>query len=639
MILISSEKVSKAFGVAVVLNELTYTLQKGSRMGVVGANGTGKTTLFRLLVGELAQDSGSIYKTKDIQIGYLKQNASVNAGSTVWEELLTVYTGLLALEKEIRALEETISIEAVTSGEAYEGLLDTYTKLTDAFSAQDGYAFESQMRGVLTGLGFTPQEFHQPILQLSGGQKTRVALAKLLLKKPDLLLLDEPTNHLDLEAVQWLEGYLKSYTGTIQMISHDRYFLDSLCDTILEIEDHKGRVFDGNYTEYQKKKLALEAAMEKEYILQQREIDRQETIIRRYRSFNREKSIRAAESRQKALDKVERVDKPLVTEDIRVSFDIKKQSGHEVLKAEDLGMSFEDNLLFEHLNFSLERGDRVGILGSNGTGKTTLFRLLLGRLQPTSGQIRYGTGVDPGYYDQEQSSLTPGNTAIEELWNTLPTLLETQIRNTLALFLLKGDDVYKRVELLSGGERGRLLLAKLMLSRNNLLLLDEPTNHLDMDSKEVLEEALIDYPGTLLVVSHDRYFLNKIVNRILVLEDQALTQHLGNYDDYLEKRSFEASLKLSTFHEDKEPTKTALKEARRKERQDRLIKKEALQAMMAMEEAIKRHEERIAAFEAELSDSDLYTNMDKMMQVRLAYENEKVALERAYEAWMEQNES
>ena len=634
MIILSCEKISKSFGVDVILDELTFSVAKGARMGIVGANGAGKTTLFKLITGTMPFDSGNIYKAKNLSIGYLEQNESVDSAKTVWEELLTVYSSTLEMEKKIRSLEHDISLHTNTDDPAYIELTDEYTALMDAFVERDGYIYESLMRGVLIGLGFTNLEFDQPIWQLSGGQKTRVALSKLLLRKPDLLLLDEPTNHLDLDAAQWLEGFLKDYSGTIVTISHDRYFLDRLSNCILDIENHKCMLFQGNYTDYYMKKQQLIESQEKDFLLQQKEVERQEAIIRRYRSFNREKSIKAAESRQKALDKIVLVDKPVFIEDIRMSFDAKRHSGNDVLKVNELSMSFEENSLFENISFSLEKGDRVGIIGANGTGKTTLFNLLLERMQAISGEIKYGTGVDIGYYDQEQSSLTPENTAIDELWNSFPQLTQTQIRNTLALFLFRGDDVYKNINKLSGGERGRVMLAKLMLAENNFLLLDEPTNHLDMASKEILEASLEDYSGTILVISHDRYFLNKIVNRILLLEDKRITEYLGNYDDYIERKNNQTLLNILNAEVPVEKTKTALKEERKKKQDEKQKKKVFSQLLSTMEDNIKSLEERVKQLEKDLCDPKLYLDVDKMREIQQEYNKVKVTLESTYDEWL-----
>ncbi|HHY82450.1 MAG TPA: ABC-F type ribosomal protection protein [Clostridiales bacterium] len=639
MIQLSCEKISKSFGTHKVLDQVSFSVNDGSRMGIVGSNGAGKTTLFKLITGMLSCDSGNIYIAKNLTIGYLEQNEAVDSSRTIWEELLTVYAPVLNLEKQMRMLEKQISECSDTDSPEYHRLTAEYGELLESFAEKDGYSYESHMRGVLAGLGFKPVEFNQPVWQLSGGEKTRVALAKLLLKKPGLLLLDEPTNHLDLDAVQWLEGFLKDYPGTILIISHDRYFLDSLCDCILEIENCKGEFYQGNYTQYRRKRQQQKEIQEKEYELQQREIRRQEEIIKRYRSFNREKSIRAAESRQKALDKMVLVEKPAYTEDIRMSFNVKKQSGYDVLRVENLSMAFNGKPLFSNVSFSLKKGDRVGIIGPNGIGKTTLFRILLGQLLPASGQVQFGTNVDIGYYDQEQSSLSPDKTVIEELWDAFPLLTETQIRNTLALFLFKGDDVYKSIRQLSGGERGRVMLSKLMLAKNNLMLLDEPTNHLDMASKEVLEESLADYPGTLLIISHDRYFLNKIVNRIILFEENGATEYLGNYNDYLEKRKNEELLKSLNAEELPEKTKTAIKEERKREREERQKQRAFQQLLKEIEDKIHSLEAEVENLEKLMCDPGLYQDAARMMDIQQQYNKAKASLDAAYEKWLELQDS
>jgi ATP-binding cassette subfamily F protein 3 len=634
MILLSCDKISKSFGVDTILDEITFSVSEGARMGIVGTNGAGKTTLFKLIVGELPYDSGNLYKAKDLTIGYLEQNQNVDSSRTIWAEVLTVYEATLEIEKKIRTLEHSISRHTDTENPEYIALSEEYASLLELFAEKDGYSYESHMRGILTGLGFSPEEFEQPVWQLSGGQKTRVALAKLLLQKPDLLLLDEPTNHLDLDATQWLEGFLKDYDGTIMMISHDRYLLDRLCDSILELENQQAFLYKGNYSDYYQQRKQIKEIQQKEYELQQKEIQRQEAIIQRFRSFNREKSIRAAESRQKALDKLVPLEKPVDLQDIRMSFKARNHSGNDILSVDNLKMEFDGKTLFENISFSLKKGDRVGIIGPNGVGKTTLFKILLKQLQPVSGNIKYGTGVDIGYYDQEQSSLTPDNTAIEELWNAFPHLTETQIRNTLALFLFKGDDVYKSIRQLSGGERGRIMLAKLMLAENNFLLMDEPTNHLDMASKEVLEQSLADYPGTLLTISHDRYFLNKIVHRILLFEKDGITEYLGNYDDYVERKN-KSALESLQGDEPVAKSKTALKEERRKEREERQKRRALAQLLKDTEENISALEDQAKELENLLYDPDLYKEPDRMLEIQQQYNEVKAALEAAYEDWLE----
>lgn len=637
MIILSCEKIHKSFGIDVVLDEISFSVKEGSRMGVVGANGAGKSTLFKIIINEISPDSGQVYIARDTRIGYLPQDAALDSNEPVWAELLQVFRPLLEMEKQLRSLEAQIS-EAADKGEAnYRLLLNEYARLVEQYENQGGYSYESYIKGVLIGLGFSPDEFQKPIYQLSGGQKTRIALARLLLQKPQILLLDEPTNHLDLDATQWLEDYLRDYPGTVLLISHDRYFLDRLCDSILDIENGRSRLYQGNYSVYKEKKAFDIAQQQKSYELQQREIERQEAIIQRYKSFNREKSIRAAESRQKALDKMERIEKPYTEDEIRFRFEIKNQSGNDVLQVTDLAKSFDDKLLFQNVSFFIRRGERVAILGPNGIGKSTLLKCILGQYSPSSGDIRLGTGVSIGYYDQEQRNLRPNNTVIDEVWSAAPHLSQTEIRNILAAFLFKNEDVFKTIGTLSGGERGRVLLAKLILAKDNFLILDEPTNHLDMASKEKLEQALADYPGTILVVSHDRYFLNKIVNRILVLEKEGVTEYLGNYDDYLEKKRA-----LTSASEEKpeiEKTKTAIKEQRRREREEREKKRKMREELKLLENSIHELEKEIERLEERLCDPSLYQQIEKMREVQRKYEHAKSLLDQKYELWLKLSES
>jgi len=636
MIILSCEKIHKSFGIDVVLDEISFSVKEGSRMGVVGANGAGKSTLFKIIINEISPDSGQVYIARDTRIGYLPQDAALDSNEPVWAELLQVFRPLLEMEKQLRSLEAQIS-EAADKGEAnYRLLLNEYARLVEQYENQGGYSYESYIKGVLIGLGFSPDEFQKPIYQLSGGQKTRIALARLLLQKPQILLLDEPTNHLDLDATQWLEDYLRDYPGTVLLISHDRYFLDRLCDSILDIENGRSRLYQGNYSVYKEKKAFDIAQQQKSYELQQREIERQEAIIQRYKSFNREKSIRAAESRQKALDKMERIEKPYTEDEIRFRFEIKNQSGNDVLQVTDLAKSFDDKLLFQNVSFFIRRGERVAILGPNGIGKSTLLKCILGQYSPSSGDIRLGTGVSIGYYDQEQRNLRPNNTVIDEVWSAAPHLSQTEIRNILAAFLFKNEDVFKTIGTLSGGERGRVLLAKLILAKDNFLILDEPTNHLDMASKEKLEQALADYPGTILVVSHDRYFLNKIVNRILVLEKEGVTEYLGNYDDYLEKKRA-----LTSASEEKpeiEKTKTAIKEQRRREREEREKKRKMREELELLENSIHELEKEIERLEERLCDPSLYQQIEKMREVQKEYEHAKSLLDQKYELWLKLSE-
>ncbi len=633
MIALACDQIVKSFGVDIILNQITFSVNAGCCVGIVGSNGAGKSTLFKIIANLMPADSGDIYLAKDTTIGYLPQNTVLESEKTIWDELMQVFIPLLELEKVLRQMEQDMANYHAMDEEEYSKLMDDYSKLQQSFEQQGGYSYESHMKGVLTGLGFSPEEFHMPIEHLSGGQKTRVALAKVLLERPNLLLLDEPTNHLDLDAMQWLEEYLSAYPGTIMIISHDRYFLDALCDNILEIENTKCRLYNGNYTRYQHQKSQWIAQREKEYTLQQKEIARQQEIIERYRSFNREKSLRAAKSREKRLDKIERVEKVHYADSISFSFDINRQSGRDVLAVDSLSKAFGDNRLFEDITFNIRLGDRVAIIGPNGCGKSTLLKIILGHLEPTSGSVKLGTGVEIGYYDQELTSLNGQNTVLEELWNSYPHMTETEIRNALAARLFKGDDVYKPVSSLSGGEKGHLILTKLTLSSSNFLLLDEPTNHLDMNSREALEQALIDYPGTILMISHDRYFLNKIAHRIILMESGGITEYLGNYDDYIRKKTSLESL-AAEDQKASSPSRTALKEERRRERLEREKAREQKEKLLALEQRIQDLEEEIKDVENQMADAKLYENVDEMLKVQQKYISLKEELDEFYAEWM-----
>ena len=635
MIVLACDKVTKSFGIDIILNQITFSVNAGERVGVVGGNGAGKSTLFKIITGILPMDSGEIYKAKDTSLGYLPQNTVLESEKTIWDELMQVYAPVLELEKILREMEQQMADYDAMDEAQYSRLLNEYSKLQESFEEQGGYSYESYIKGVLTGLGFSPEEFHMPIPHLSGGQKTRVALAKVLLEKPNILLLDEPTNHLDLDAIQWLEDYLSAYPGTIMIISHDRYFLDSLCNNILEIENTTCRLFKGNYTSYQKQKSQWIAQREKEYSAQQKEMARQQEIIERYRSINTEKSVKAAESRQKMLDKMEKVEKVYHTEQARFSFDISRQSGRDVLMVDSLSKSFGDNVLFKDISFNLRLGDRVAIIGPNGCGKSTLFKIILGQIPPTSGSVKLGTGVEIGYYDQELTSLNPNNTVLDELWDSFPQMTETEIRNALAARLFKGDDVYKPVASLSGGEKSRLILTKLVLANNNFLMLDEPTNHLDMPSREELEKALSEFPGTILMISHDRYFLNKIANRIIVLDSGQITEYLGNYEDYINKKKAMEDLENQSKEQTPQLTRTALKEQRRRERLERQKAKEERERLESLEEEIHRLEQEIEGLELEMADPKLYEDKEAMFRVQQQYEKLKEEVDKLYTEWME----
>lgn len=531
--ILSVVNICKAFHEHPVLENISFHIEDLEKAAIVGINGAGKTTLLRILTGELEPDSGMVTFAKDKSFGYLAQQEAVALGQSIYEELLSVKQELIDLERKLRDCE--IAMKAAAGAEL-ETLLENYNDLTNQFERKDGYAYRSEVVGVLKGLGFTQDEFDKKTDTLSGGQKTRVALGKMLLQKPDIIFLDEPTNHLDMSSISWLENYLLNYKGAVVIVSHDRYFLDKIADKIIEIDQTKATIFKGNYTEYAHKKEMLRQAAWNAYVNNQREIKHQEEVIAKLRSFNREKSIKRAESREKMLDKMEVIQKPTeANTDMKIALTPHCISGNDVLYVEGLSKSFGKEALFSKLNFDIKRGEHVAIIGDNGTGKTTILKMINGLLEPDEGKIVLGSNVFIGYYDQEHQILHPEKTLFEEISDDYPALTNTEIRNTLAAFLFTGEDVFKKISSLSGGERGRVLLAKLMLSDSNFLILDEPTNHLDILSKEILEDAINAYSGTVLYVSHDRYFINRTAHRILDLRENVLTNYLGNYDYYLEK--------------------------------------------------------------------------------------------------------
>ncbi len=538
--ILSVSNIHKSFNEIPVLRNVSFHIEDYDKAAIVGINGAGKTTLLRIIMGELSADEGIVTVSRDKNIGYLSQHEAVSGDNTIYDELLSVKQELIDLEQKMRAVELQMK---TASGDALQQLMNAYTNLTHDFETGGGYAYRSELTGVLKGLGFQEEEFGRSVSTLSGGQKTRVALGKLLLLKPDLIILDEPTNHLDMSSITWLETYLLNYRGAVIIVSHDRYFLDRIANKVIELDNTRATVFTGNYSDYAARKEALRAAEYSAYMKQQQEIRHQEAVIEKLRSFNREKSIRRAESRVKMLNKLEVLDKPTeVRADMHLTLEPKFTSGNDVLHVEELSKSFGSLTLFEHLSFDIKKGEHVAIIGDNGTGKTTILKLINELTAPDTGEIRLGSNVAVGYYDQEHHVLHMEKTLFEEISDDYPSLTNTEIRNTLAAFLFTGDDVFKQVRTLSGGERGRVSLAKLMLSEANFLILDEPTNHLDIMSKEILEDALNAYTGTVLYVSHDRYFINKTASRILDLNRHVLTSYLGNYEYYLEKKDEQLAL-------------------------------------------------------------------------------------------------
>ena len=632
MILLTVNHVSKAFVTRSVLEDASLVLQTGQRMGVVGVNGSGKSTLFRMIAGELEPDAGSITLLKGARVGMLTQQADITSDYTVQEELERVFEPVRRMEARLREMEEQMAA-LHHDAEAFAQLSRDYSRLMDRFEDAGGYEWPSRIQGVLAGLGFADDKRNQKAALLSGGEKTRLCLARLLLTQPELLMLDEPTNHLDLASTQWLEDTLRKYRGSVMVISHDRYFMNSVCDCMAEVCMRRIDQYEGNYDQFAQKRQANLERRLKEYKMQQAEIARQQAIIARYRMYNTERSIRAAESREKQLDKIERVEKPVSEQKVRFSFGARRRSGDDVLMVKNLEKSFGSRTLFSGLNLHLRAGDRVAVIGQNGVGKSTLLNLICGLQKPDSGQILFGSNVDVGYYDQQQSSLHPEKDIMSEVWDDFPWMEPGDVRAVLALFLFTGEEVFKRISTLSGGERGRVALAKLMLKKDNLLLLDEPTNHLDMESREVLEDALNDYEGTLLTVSHDRYFINRVANRVLEMTPQGAKDYLGNYDDYLEKKRQEEMGLL----EEAAPgmTRTQMDKEKRKQRLKNENKKQLLQRLKDTEAAIPAAEEAIARLEAQMGDPEIYKDGQKAAQVAREHEQMQQKLDALYEEWEE----
>ena len=532
--ILACQNISKSFGTDEILKNVSFHIEENEKAAIVGINGAGKSTLLKIIMKQETADEGNVILAKDRTIGYLSQYQDISGDNTIYEEILDSKRELIQMEEQLREMETKMNR---LSGVELDILLDIYHKLSQEFEQRNGYSYRSEVIGILKGLGFTEEEFSKKMAELSGGQKTRVALGKLLVTKPDVLLLDEPTNHLDIESIRWLETYLMNYKGAVLIVSHDRYFLDRVVTKVIEIFQHKGFVYQGNYTEFSKKKSGIREALIKQYYNQQREIKHQEEVIAKLKSFNREKSIKRAESREKMLDKIERLEKPTEENtDIHIILEPNVVSGNDVMQVENLSKAYPPVQLFSNINLEVKRGERVALIGNNGTGKTTILKIINELVAPDKGTVSLGSNVFIGYYDQEHQLLHMNKTIFEEIQDAYPDLNNTKIRNVLAAFLFTGDDVYKRISDLSGGERGRVSLAKLMLSDANFLILDEPTNHLDITSKEILEDALKNYTGTVFFVSHDRYFINQIATRVLELTGETIVNYVGNYDYYLDKR-------------------------------------------------------------------------------------------------------
>lgn len=631
--ILSCNNISKSFGTDIIIKSCSFNIEDHEKAAIVGINGAGKSTLLKIITGEEPADTGIVTLAKDKTLGYLAQQQDLQSDRSIYDELLSVKQYILDMESELRRIEAAMNS---ASGDELEALMNRYTNLNHEFEMNNGYAYKSEITGVLKGLGFTEEDFSLHVNTLSGGQKTRVSLGKLLLSKPDIIILDEPTNHLDMESISWLENYLLNYNGAVLIVAHDRYFLDKIVSKVIEIDNGDCTVFSGNYTDYASKKAILRNMKLKEYLNQQRDIKHQEEVIAKLKQFNREKSIKRAESREKMLDKMEVVDKPVeLNAKMNIQLEPSVVSGNDVLTVTDLTKSFDGNTLFNNINFDIKRGERVALIGNNGTGKTTILKLINGIIQPDSGSIYLGAKVAIGYYDQEHHVLDPDKTLFQEIQDAYPDLNNTQIRNTLAAFLFTDDDVFKYIRDLSGGERGRVSLAKLMLSNANLLILDEPTNHLDIVSKEILENALNSYTGTVLYVSHDRYFINATATRIIELTNQNIVNYIGNYDYYLEKRdilttkTFPATTGSSSADTAVKDSKISWQQSR--EEQNRLKKRK--NEIKRTEERISVVEERLSAIDAEYSDPSIGSNTARLMELHNESAGLQKELDELYEHW------
>ena len=634
--ILSCHDLSKSFHEEILFSHCSFHIEDNEKAAIVGINGCGKTTLIRMILGLEKVDEGTITFAKDKTIGYLAQNQDdMEQTNTIYDELLTTKAHIIKMEQDLRLLEN--ELHTVTDESELKSIMENYENLSHIFQLENGYAYQSEITGVLNGLGFTKEEYNQSIATLSGGQKTRVALGKILLQKPDILFLDEPTNHLDMDSIRFLENFLSNYKGAVVLISHDRYFLDKICTKIIEIDHHNVTVFTGSYSDYSAKKKILIASAMNAYLNQQQEIKHQEEVIAKLKSFNREKSVKRARSREKMLSKVELIEKPAEIRD-QMHFQLvpSKISGNDVLHMEHVEKTYQNKTLFSNLSMDIKRGEHVAIIGKNGTGKTTLLKIINDLVTPEEGKITLGTNVYIGYYDQEHHVLHMDKSIFEEISDDYPDLTGTQIRNTLAAFLFTGDDVFKKIKSLSGGERGRVSLAKLMLSSSNFLILDEPTNHLDIQSKEILEQALNHYEGTVLYVSHDRFFINQTAHRILDLEDGQLVPYLGNYDYYIEKHGdiycdLKKKDEVSSISERTEITENKMNWQEQKENQAQKRKLE--NALKKTEESIETIETKIRELEEEMAKPDIATNIGKLSELSRTCETHKEDLNKLYEEW------
>ena len=633
MTILQLNSIKKEFGADVLLEKIDLRVNAGEKIGFVGANGSGKTTLFKIIAGLMQPESGTVSVPTGTTVGYLEQHPLIDSNETIIETLTHVFDDIIELEQKLREQEQNLTD---TNSSKYDAQMEQYGNMLDEFERKGGYRFRSDIKGVLRGLGFLPEEFDKPVSECSGGQRTRIAIAKILLQKPDIMLLDEPTNHLDIHVVRWLENHLNNYNGTVLVISHDRYFLDNVCMGIAEIENKGLLYFEGNYTEYYEKKQKLKEVMAKQYSLQQREIKRLQEIIDQFKSYNREKSLKQARSREKQLNKIKLMTTPFREEAINVSFKVDRESGNDVLFVEDISKTYSNHTLFENFSMHVRKGDRIAVIGENGCGKSTLLKIIKGIVQPDTGEIRYGSRVSTGYYDQSVATLDANKDILSEIYDEFPNYELSRLRKIAGVFLFKGDDVFKKISLLSGGEKARVMLMKLMLRHDNLLLLDEPTNHLDMESKAVLENALDDYDGTIIAVSHDRYFINRIADYVYVMENGTITKYIGNYDDYIEKISSAEDVDDAN---QQTMTKTALEKQQKKEKQNLNIIKQQKKRIKELEAEIETLEAKKTETEALLADESVYKNSEKAKEISAEYEQICSRLDEASEEWLELSEN
>lgn len=635
--ILACKDISKSYGTDIVLEKISFNLEEKEKAAIVGVNGAGKTTLFKIITDKISYDDGQIYIPKGTTVGYLEQNIDIRSEKTIYEEMLSVFDSVFSLEHRLREMEAKMSS---LSDEEYSSFMEQYARLQQEFEELDGYSCKSRINGVLKGLGFTEEEYSQQVFTLSGGQKTRVFLGKLLLMRPDLLLLDEPTNHLDIESIQWLEDFLKGYTGSVLIISHDRYFLDRTVTKIIDIENKKSTVYNGNYSFFINQKEAVRASLLKQYADQQKEIKHQEEVIKTLRQFNREKSIKRAESREKALEKMDKIERPEnLPEKMHFRLSPRIQSGNDVLSVENISMAFGDNELFSNVSFEIKRGQKAALIGPNGIGKSTLFKIILGELSPVSGKATLGINVFPGYYDQEHHELDDRNTIFDEIHNAYPNMTNGEIRNVLAAFVFTGDDVFKTIGSLSGGEKGRVSLAKIMLSKSNFLILDEPTNHLDMYSKEILEDAINSYEGTVLYISHDRYFIDKTAEITFDLSKTGVTKYLGNYTYCMEKKDEKERIaKLEAAEKPAAKKEQVISDSKadwllQKEEQAKARKK--ANEIKKVETEIEKAENRIKELDELMFDPEISADSMKLSELYEEKSSLEEKLEELYEKWEE----